>query len=100
MPPELFFDRTHFVLNMFATPFALPLMWTELAMASWETVWHRTALMATGACTPAEYQRMVHEKMRAVQLSSAALMAGKQPEDVLRPFHKRATANARRLRAA
>jgi hypothetical protein len=85
---------------MFTAPFSLPLMWTELAMASWETVWHRTALMATGACTPAEYQRMINEKMRAVQLSSAALMAGKQPEDVLRPFHKRATANARRLRAA
>ncbi len=84
--------------NSLTGPFALPMMMTELAMASWETVWHRTTLMATGACTSEEYERMVHEKMRAVQLSSMALMTGKQPEDVLRPFHKRATANAKRLR--
>ncbi len=82
----------------FPSPFALPMMCAELAMASWETVWHRTALMATGACTTAEYERMVHEKMRAVQLSSVALMTGQDPEAVLRPFHKRATANAKRLR--
>ncbi len=85
---------------MFSDAFALPMMWTELAVASWETVWHRTALMATGACTNAEYERMVHEKMRAVHLSSVALMTGGQTADVLRPFHKRATANARRLRSA
>ena len=85
--------------DLFSDAFALPIMWTELAVASWETVWHRTALMATGACTQAEYERMVGEKMRAMQLSSVALMCGQQPEDVLRPFHKRATANARRLRA-
>jgi hypothetical protein len=80
------------------SPFALPIMMTELAMASWETIWHRTALMATGACTPAEYGRMVHEKMRAVQQSSLALMEGRDTEAVLRPFHRRATANAKRLR--
>jgi hypothetical protein len=57
-------------------------MWTELAMASWETIWHRTALMG------------------AMSQSSAALMAGKEPEDVLRPFHRKATANAKRLRNA
>jgi hypothetical protein len=86
------------LFNLFASQFALPLMWTELAVASWETVWHRTALMATGECSIAEYNRMVNEKMRAVQLSSAALMRGQNAEDVLRPFHKRATANAKRLR--
>ena len=86
--------------DVFSDVFALPIMWTELAVASWETVWHRTALMVTGACTSTEYERMVHEKMRAVQLSGAALMAGGQAEDVLRPFHKRATANARRLRVS
>jgi hypothetical protein len=80
------------------SPFALPLMMTELAVASWETVWHRTALMMTGACSPAEYQRMLTEKMRAVQLSGAALMAGEDAEAVIKPFHKRATANAKRLR--
>ncbi len=80
--------------------FALPLMWTELAMASWETVWHRTALIATGACSGAEYEQMLHEKMSALHLSGVALMSGRQAEDVLRPFHDRATANARRLRPA
>jgi len=84
----------------FTDAFALPLMWTELAVASWETVWHRTALMVSGTCTNEEYGRMVDEKMRAVHQSSVALMTGQQPEDVLRPFHKRATANARRLRPA
>ncbi len=78
--------------------FALPLMWTELAVASWETIWHRTALMASGTCSPAEYELMLQEKMNAVQLSGAALMSGAEAEDVLRPFHTGATENARRLR--
>ncbi len=82
------------------SPFDLPIMMTELAMASWETIWHRTTLMATGACSQAEYGRMVNEKMRAMQQSSFALMAGKDTEAVLRPFHKHATANAKRLRNA
>jgi hypothetical protein len=86
-------------MNAFFSPFALPIMMTELAMASWETIWHRTALMATGACSPAEYSRMLHEKMRAMQQSSQALMEGRDTEAVLRPFHRRATANAKRLRA-
>jgi hypothetical protein len=79
-------------------PFALPMMYAELALASWETVWHRTALIASGACTQAEYERMISEKMHAMQLSGVALMTGQQPEAVLRPFHKRARANAKRLR--
>ncbi len=83
--------------NMFS-PFALPMLMTELAAASWETVWHRTALMMTGECTAAEYQRMVTEKMSAMQLAGAAMMSGGDVAEVLRPFHKRATANARRLR--
>ena len=86
--------------NVFSDAFALPLMWTELAVASWETVWHRTALIATGACSNDEYERMMQEKMSAVHLSGVALMRGQQAEDVLRPFHVRATANAKRLRPA
>jgi hypothetical protein len=42
---------------------------------------------------------MVHEKMRAMQQSGLAMMEGKDTEAVLRPFHRRATANAKRLRA-
>ncbi len=79
---------------------ALPLMFTELAMASWETMWHRTALMATGTCTHDEYQMMVHEKMHAMQQASMALLTGQSTQTVLQPFHKKATANARRLREA
>jgi hypothetical protein len=95
------FLRRDLALNSFFTaPFALPIMWTELAIASWETVWHRTALMVSGECSPAEYESMLSEKMRAMQQASMALVAGKQPEDVLRPFHRRATANAERLRNA
>jgi hypothetical protein len=83
---------------MFAVPLALPVMWTELAIASWETVWHRTALIATGECSPAEYERMVAEKLKAFYQSTMAIAAGKDAEDVLRPYHKGATANAKRLR--
>ena len=79
-------------------PLSLPVMFTELAFASWETMWHRTALMATGACTPAEYERMVHEKLLAVQQSSMALLTGQDAQAVLQPFHRKAQANAKRLR--
>jgi hypothetical protein len=75
-------------------------MMTELAMASWETIWHRTALIASGACSMAEYESMVSEKMGAMTQASFALLAGKEPEAVLRPFHVKAMANAKRLRAA
>jgi hypothetical protein len=88
------------VFNLFAAPFALPVMLTELTIASWETVFHRTALMMSGECSMDEYNRMVGEKMRAAALSSAALAAGRDMEAVIRPYHKRAVANARRLRNA
>ncbi len=79
-------------------PFELPMMMAELTAASFETIWHRTALMMSGECTVVEYERMVSEKMLATQLATAALMSGDSAEAVLRPFHKRATANAKRLR--
>jgi len=80
------------------SPLALPIMMSELAIASWETMWHRSVLMLTGQCTVEEYQRMISEKMRAMQLASDAMLRGEPPEAVLHPFHKRATANAARLR--
>ena len=61
---------------------------------------YSTALMATGACTHAEYGEMLEEKMDAMHLSGVALMSGQVAEDVLRPFHTRARANAKRLRPA
>jgi hypothetical protein len=77
---------------------ALPLMMAELAMASWETIARRTAMIARGTITTAEYQRMVMEKAAALQQSAIAVMAGRGEKAALAPWHKRATANARRLR--
>jgi hypothetical protein len=77
---------------------ALPLIMAELAMASWETIARRTAMIARGTCTPAEYQRMVMEKTAALQRSAIAVMTGRGKKAALAPWHKRASANARRLR--
>jgi len=76
----------------------LPAMMAELAMASWETIARRTAMIARGTLSPAEYQRMVIEKAAALQQSALAVMTGRGKKAALAPWHKRATANARRLR--
>jgi hypothetical protein len=73
-------------------------MMVELAMASWETIARRTAMIAQGTLTAAEYQRMVMEKAAAAQQSAMAVMTGRGKKAALQPWHKRATANARRLR--
>ena len=52
----------------------------------------------SGNMSPAEYQRMVAEKAAAMQLSALAVMGGRGKKQVLAPWHKRATANAKRLR--
>jgi hypothetical protein len=44
----------------------------QLTAASWETIFHRTAMMAQGTCSAAEYQRMVLEKLAAMQAASLA----------------------------
>ena len=79
-------------------PRTLPLMMAELAIASWETIALRTAMIARGICTPAEYQRMVMEKTAALQQSAMAALTGRGMKAAAAPWHKRATANARRLR--
>jgi hypothetical protein len=76
----------------------LPMMMAELAMASWETIVRRTAMFARGNITAAEYQRMFMEKAAALQQSALAVMTGRGKKAALAPWHKRATANARRLR--
>jgi hypothetical protein len=79
----------------------LPVMLTELGFASWATIAHRTALMTEGTCGPGEYARMVVEKVAACQQSAALLVRRKgNPSlpSVLAPWHRKATANARRLR--
>ena len=73
-------------------------MMAELMMASWETIARRGLMMVQGTCSPAEYRRMAVEKAAALQQSALAVMTGRGDKAALAPWHKRATANARRLR--
>ena len=73
-------------------------MMAELAMASWETIARRTEMIARGTLSATEYQRMFMEKAAALQQSALAVMTGRGKKAALSPWHKRATANARRLR--
>jgi len=70
------------------------MMMTELAMASWETIARRTAMIARSTLSPAEYQRMFIEKAAALQQSALAVMTGQGKKAALSLWHKRATGNA------
>ena len=70
----------------------------RLMAASWETVLRRSLLMARGACSGAEYQRMTAEKIAAMQTATGALIRGKGRAAMLAPFVSRARSNAKRLR--
>lgn len=73
----------------------------EMALSSLETIGRRTGMIARGRCSPAEYRRMVLEKASAAQLSAMALVSpgkGSAAIAVLAPWHKKAKANAKRLR--
>jgi muramoyltetrapeptide carboxypeptidase LdcA involved in peptidoglycan recycling len=78
---------------------ASPLMVAGLAMASWETIFRRTWLMATGACSFLEYEAMLSEKMAASVEAVMAFMGGQGTHAILAPYLDRAEANAIRLRA-
>jgi hypothetical protein len=80
-----------------ARPF--PLLLAELAFASWQTIAYRMDMIARGTCTPAEYRRMVTEKLVATQRSAvAAILPGRnRNRALLAPWHRAAAANARRL---
>jgi hypothetical protein len=76
-------------------------MMSQLALSSWEVIARRSLLMARNQCSPLEYQRMVLEKVKAAQLSAAALMTvGGRPKltAVLAPWHRAAARNVKRLR--
>ena len=75
-----------------------PMMVGELMVASWETIARRSLMMLQGTCSIAEYRRMVTEKAAAMQLSALAMMRGRGKRQALAPWHRRATANAKRLR--
>ena len=74
------------------------MMMVQLALASWETIGLRIALMAQGACTVSEYQLMASEKVEALQLSTLALLAGGSQDEIVKPYLQRAQSNASRLR--
>jgi hypothetical protein len=71
---------------------------TRLAAASWETMFRRGLMMAQGTCTPAEYRRMVAEKVAAAHASASALSRGHGTSSVMAPYVRRTRANVRRLR--
>jgi hypothetical protein len=75
-----------------------PAMMTELTLSSWETIYHRSFMMAQGTLSVAEYQRMFMEKAAAVQASTLALMSGQGHAAMVAPYLVRSRANARRLR--
>lgn len=77
-----------------------PVLMTELAWASWETIARRMAMMAQSTCSPAEYRRMVQEKARAAAETARLLSKprGASAGALLKPWHRKATANAKRLR--
>ncbi len=95
-------SRPYFVRmskNPTALSYAFPFMMGRLAMASWETIFHRTRMMVDGSCSAAEYQKMVAEKVAAAQMSTFAMMTGRGQEAALAPYLRTARANARRLRS-
>jgi hypothetical protein len=76
-------------------------MFAELALASWETVARRWLMMLNGTCSPAEYARMVFEKTAAAQGTALALSrprSHRKMSGAVAPWHRRAKANAKRLR--
>ena len=80
---------------------SLPAMMAELMVASWETVTRRALLIAENKCSPTEYKRMFDEKAEAAAIAGFILMSrgGRvTPALILAPWHRRAVANARRLR--
>ncbi|MGH7102753.1 MAG: hypothetical protein ACREFJ_10195 [Acetobacteraceae bacterium] len=83
----------------FHSPLSATMMATELAWASWLTITRRTLMMAAGTCTPAEYRRMVREKTAAAVETGRLLSSPKRISAgaVLKPWHSRATRNAKRL---
>jgi len=78
-----------------ATPFDLPVMLAQLTIASWETIWHRSLMMAQGTCTAARISAHDGRKARGGMASMTALTMGRSHAAVLAPFVTRTRANAR-----
>jgi hypothetical protein len=71
----------------------------QLALASTETIARRWWMMATGRCSPSEYELMLSEKVNA-SLEMGAIMAGPRPtvRKLMEPWSRGARRNAKRLR--
>ena len=73
-------------------------MLAELTIASWQTMAYRMGMMAFGTCSAAEYQRMATEKLVAAQRSALAVIQLDGSDTAfLAPWHRAASANAKRL---
>lgn len=93
-------DRTHLQgMRKNRTSPKLPNMLAGLGVASWQTIAIRSAMMASGTCSPAEYQRMLHEKAMAGFETSLRLASWPPPSatGLLTPWYRAARANAKRL---
>ena len=77
---------------------AVPMMMAEMTLASWETIFRRTMMMAGGSCSASEYQKMLLEKMGAAQASTTAMMLTGSVNAALSPWHRASVANVKRLR--
>jgi hypothetical protein len=73
----------------------------DLGAASTETIARRVTLIATGRCTPAEYHKMVTEKIVAAGHSwlQAMMFPWTGAAAMIEPYRRAARRNARRLRS-
>ena len=79
--------------------YGLPCTVASLATASWETMFHRTWMMAMGTCSFVEYEAMLLEKLAASMEAAVAVIGGQGTHAILAPYLDRAEANATRLRS-
>jgi len=80
---------------------SLPMVMTNLTLASWETIGRRMFLISQNKCSPAEYQRMVSEKAAAAMSTGFKLMSSfgqASMTSLMAPWLSKASANAKRLR--
>lgn len=77
----------------------LPLTIFQMAMSSAETIARRSWMMASGTCPPAEYRRMILEKLNATQQMGVAMVSKNATvEKLLKPWHRGVRRNVKRLR--
>jgi hypothetical protein len=75
-------------------------MLAGLGLASAEVIARRGWMIATGACTPAEYRRMIAEKISASQQTARSALSSRRPrmKSLLAPWYSATQRNVERLR--